>query len=129
MQYSPIRESWPILIPAWGTLLPVYATDVFNSGPQSLGILYSAVGLGGFLGGVTGASIGPDTFNYTPAAPTMTDMRDGMLSAAAGGSPQTCVIWRAFAAAGVGQGASATISRRGVIKATNSFTVPVACRP
>ncbi len=47
-----------ILIPAWGTLLPVYATDIFNSGPQSLGILYSAVGLGGFLGGVMGAYIG-----------------------------------------------------------------------
>ena len=47
-----------VLIPAWGTLLPVYATDVFNSGPQSLGLLYSAVGVGGFIGGAIGAWIG-----------------------------------------------------------------------
>ncbi len=47
-----------ILIPAWGTLLPVYAKDIFDTGPQSLGLLYSAVGLGGFIGGVAGAYIG-----------------------------------------------------------------------
>lgn len=46
------------LIPAWGTLLPVFAKDVFASGPQSLGLLLSAVGLGGFLGGVAGAYVG-----------------------------------------------------------------------
>lgn len=47
-----------ILIPVWGTLLPVYARDIFNTGPQALGLLFSAVGLGGLIGGVIGAFIG-----------------------------------------------------------------------
>jgi predicted MFS family arabinose efflux permease len=39
-----------LLVPVWGTLFPIYAKDVFNAGPQGLGILLTAVGGGGILG-------------------------------------------------------------------------------
>lgn len=39
------------LVPIWGTLFPIYAKDVFAAGPQGLGILLTAVGVGGILGG------------------------------------------------------------------------------
>lgn len=41
-----------LLVPVWGTLLPIYAKDVFAAGPQGLGMLLTAVGLGGTLGGL-----------------------------------------------------------------------------
>jgi MFS family permease len=41
-----------LLIPVWGTLFPIYAKDEFSAGPQGLGILLTAVGLGGTLGGL-----------------------------------------------------------------------------
>ena len=40
-----------LLVPVWGTLFPIYAKDVFGAGPQGLGILLTAVGVGGTLGG------------------------------------------------------------------------------
>jgi MFS family permease len=40
-----------LLVPVWGTLFPIYAKDVFAAGPQGLGLLLTAVGLGGTLGG------------------------------------------------------------------------------
>jgi predicted MFS family arabinose efflux permease len=39
-----------LLVPIWGTLFPIYAKDVFGAGPQGLGILLTAVGVGGTLG-------------------------------------------------------------------------------
>jgi MFS family permease len=41
-----------LIVPVWGTLFPIYAKDVFQAGPQGLGILLTAVGTGGTLGGV-----------------------------------------------------------------------------
>jgi MFS family permease len=41
-----------LLVPIWGTLFPIYAKDVFAAGPEGLGVLLTAVGLGGTLGGV-----------------------------------------------------------------------------
>jgi MFS family permease len=41
-----------LLVPTWGTLLPIYAKDVFDVGPQGLGFMLSAVGVGGILGGL-----------------------------------------------------------------------------
>ena len=41
-----------LLVPVWGTLYPIYAKDVFAAGPQGLGTLLTAVGVGGTLGGV-----------------------------------------------------------------------------
>jgi MFS family permease len=41
-----------LLVPVWGTLFPIYAKDVFDAGPQGLGMLLTAVGVGGTLGGL-----------------------------------------------------------------------------
>lgn len=41
-----------LLVPVWGTLFPIYAKDVFRAGPEGLGMLLTAVGVGGTLGGL-----------------------------------------------------------------------------
>jgi MFS family permease len=40
-----------LLIPVFGTLYPIYAKDEFAAGPAGLGLLLTAVGVGGTLGG------------------------------------------------------------------------------
>jgi MFS family permease len=44
-----------LLIPSFSALMPIFAADVFKSGPQGLGLLLSAVGVGGILGGLVAA--------------------------------------------------------------------------
>ncbi|OFZ87013.1 MAG: hypothetical protein A2V78_09320 [Betaproteobacteria bacterium RBG_16_64_18] len=39
-----------LLLPIWSTVLPVLAKDVFDAGPQGLGLLLTAGGVGGTLG-------------------------------------------------------------------------------
>lgn len=46
-----------LLIPSFSALMPIFAADVFRSGPEGLGLLLSAVGVGGVLGGVVAAWI------------------------------------------------------------------------
>jgi predicted MFS family arabinose efflux permease len=46
------------IIPTFSALPPIYAKDVFHGGPDTLGFLMSAVGLGGIAGGVFTASLG-----------------------------------------------------------------------
>lgn len=46
------------IMPSMMALAPVFAKDVFDSGPNGLGLLMSAMGLGGFLGALFAASIG-----------------------------------------------------------------------
>jgi MFS family permease len=46
------------IIPTFSALPPIYAKDVFHGGPDTLGFLMSAVGLGGIGGGVFTASLG-----------------------------------------------------------------------
>jgi MFS family permease len=41
-----------LLIPSFSALMPVFAVQVFHTGPEGLGLLLSAVGVGGVLGGV-----------------------------------------------------------------------------
>jgi len=41
-----------LMVPVWGTLFPIYAKDVFAAGPEGLGMLLTAVGLGGTFGGL-----------------------------------------------------------------------------
>lgn len=41
-----------LLIPSFSALMPVFAVKVFHVGPEGLGLLLSAVGVGGVLGGV-----------------------------------------------------------------------------
>jgi MFS family permease len=42
-----------MLVPTFGTLFPVYAKDVFKVGPQGLGMMFTAIGAGGVMGGLT----------------------------------------------------------------------------
>jgi hypothetical protein len=44
-----------LLIPSFSALMPVFAVDVFHGGPEALGLLLSAVGVGGVVGGVLAA--------------------------------------------------------------------------
>ena len=46
------------IIPSFSALPPIYAKDVFAGGPETLGALLSAVGIGGIAGGVVTASLG-----------------------------------------------------------------------
>jgi len=46
------------IIPIFVALPPIYAKDVFHGGPQTLGFLLSAVGVGGIVGGLFTASLG-----------------------------------------------------------------------
>ena len=46
-------------MPMLGTLFPIYAKDVFAAGPQGLGILLTAVGVGGTLGGFIANALAP----------------------------------------------------------------------
>lgn len=44
-----------LLIPCFSALMPIFAKDVFRSGPEGLGVMLSAVGVGGILGGIGAA--------------------------------------------------------------------------
>lgn len=67
-----------------------------------------------------------DGMNYTPAAPAYEDMRDGMLQSAAG-TGRECLIWKGFAASGIGVGADGKVSASGTVTIVQSFTVPATC--
>jgi MFS family permease len=43
------------LIPCFSALIPIFAADVHNAGPEGLGLMLSAVGVGGIVGGVAAA--------------------------------------------------------------------------
>ncbi|MBI4233869.1 MAG: MFS transporter [Chloroflexi bacterium] len=47
-----------LLVPSFMGLMPIFAKDVFHSGPQGLGLLLSASGLGGLIGALFMASLG-----------------------------------------------------------------------
>lgn len=47
-----------LIIPSFSALPPIYAKDVFSGGPATLGVLLSAVGIGGIAGGIVTASLG-----------------------------------------------------------------------
>jgi hypothetical protein len=68
-----------------------------------------------------------DGMNFTPAGPAFEDMRDGMLQSAAG-TGRECLIWRAFAASGIGVGADGRVAPNGSVTVVESFTVPTACQ-
>ncbi len=64
--------------------------------------------------------------NYTPANPEYEDMRDGMLQATAG-TGRECLIWKGFAASGIGVGAVRKVSPSGTVTIVESFAVPATC--
>ena len=45
-----------LLIPSFSALMPVFAADVFDVGPEGLGLMLSAVGAGGVVGGALAAT-------------------------------------------------------------------------
>jgi MFS transporter, DHA1 family, staphyloferrin A biosynthesis exporter len=47
-----------LLIPVFGTLYPIYAKDEFAVGPAGLGLMLTAVGVGGTLGGFIANALG-----------------------------------------------------------------------
>jgi hypothetical protein len=70
-----------------------------------------------------------DGMNYTPAGPAFEDMRDGILaSIAANGNGRECLAWDAFAAGGVGVGATSVVHGNTIIT-TESFAKPPECQP
>jgi len=46
-----------LLIPSFSALMPIFAADIFRAGPEGLGLLLSAVGAGGVIGGILAASL------------------------------------------------------------------------
>lgn len=46
-----------MLIPSFSALMPVFAADILQTGPEGLGLLLSAVGAGGIVGGVVAAAL------------------------------------------------------------------------
>jgi extracellular elastinolytic metalloproteinase len=66
-----------------------------------------------------------DAMNYIPPTPRYEDMRAGLLQATP--ANLDCDVWKAFAAYGVGEGSSATITSAGVT-VTESFAVPRGCQ-
>jgi MFS family permease len=46
------------IIPNFSALTPIYAKDIFSGGPDTLGALLSAIGIGGIAGGFVTASLG-----------------------------------------------------------------------
>jgi MFS transporter, DHA1 family, staphyloferrin A biosynthesis exporter len=44
-----------LLIPAFSALMPIFAADIFKAGPEGLGLMLSAVGVGGIVGGLAAA--------------------------------------------------------------------------
>ena len=47
-----------LLVPFVSGLMPIYASEVFDVGPSGLGIMMSAIGVGGMIGTIVVASIG-----------------------------------------------------------------------
>jgi extracellular elastinolytic metalloproteinase len=68
-----------------------------------------------------------DGMNYTKQGPAFEDMRDGILQAAAG-TGHECLVWRAFAAYGVGVDAMGVV-RGPRIYVNDSKAVPPECGP
>jgi extracellular elastinolytic metalloproteinase len=67
-----------------------------------------------------------DGMNYIPSTPAYEDMRDGLLQAAEGSSSDQCLVWQAFAARGIGQGADGSVVGKR-LRITESFANP--CLP
>ncbi|MFT3776219.1 MAG: M36 family metallopeptidase [Minicystis sp.] len=68
-----------------------------------------------------------DGMNFTPATPAYEDMRDGMLQSVAG-SGRECLIWRGFAASGIGVGADGNVAKSGKLTIVESFALPANCQ-
>ncbi|MGH9556178.1 MAG: M36 family metallopeptidase [Terriglobales bacterium] len=111
--------------------------DIAGTGVHFDGEVYGAIGWRLFE--IFGAnSISKDTLlgymvdgmNFTPAAPSFEDMRDGILQSVANSpTPEhECFVWQAFADYGVGVGAKG-VTRGPSVVVTETFAVPAECSP
>ena len=107
------------------TYADVTGAEVHNDGEIYAAAMWRLLELnGGDLQTVLALFV--DGMKYTPATPRFEDMRDGMLASTLSDPEQECRIWRAFAAFGIGVGASGVVSGSSVT-ITESVTVPAAC--
>ncbi|HJR58620.1 MAG TPA: M36 family metallopeptidase [Vicinamibacterales bacterium] len=71
-----------------------------------------------------------DGMNFTPARPAFEDMRDGIIAAAAT-QAEDCIVWKAFAQFGIGEGADGREVCHGFgfcsAQVTETFAVPAVC--
>ena len=116
---------------------PLTYGDVAGSSVHSDGEIYAAT-MWDLRGLWLGAGYSMDELfdvvvggmNFTPSGPAYEDMRDGLL-AASDTQAKDCLIWDAFAARGIGEGASASTRGGGPfggsVTINESFTVPLAC--
>jgi hypothetical protein len=101
--------------------------EVHNDGEIYAGAMWR-VRVNYLAAGLTAADLHRDFvagMNFTPASPAFEDMRDGMLDSVAG-SGRECLIWRGFAASGIGVGATGTVRGKRVTVA-ESFALPASC--
>jgi hypothetical protein len=104
--------------------------DILGESVHDDGEIFAAImwRLRAILGGTPAASAQLlryflDAMHTIPSTPTYENMRSGLLTA----SPENkCAVWTAFAAFGVGEGSSATVTRSGVT-VVESFTTPAEC--
>lgn len=109
------------------TYSAVTGGGVHNDGEIYAAIMWRLRGL--YLGaGLTADALLVDwvqSMNYIPSSPSFENMRDGLLQSV--DPSRTCLVWRAFAAGGVGVGSKATV-RGSRVTITESFTLPAACQ-
>lgn len=48
---------YSLLVPIFGALFPMYAKDIFRVGPEGLGMMFTAVGVGGVAGGLAASTL------------------------------------------------------------------------
>jgi extracellular elastinolytic metalloproteinase len=116
----------------YSTYVGSYKTSVTGTEVHADGELYAAIMFrvrNNYLAaGLTVSDVQDDWvdgFNFTPATPAYENMRDGMLAGTT--AARQCLIWEGFAHYGVGVGAKGTVSSRGVVTITESFTQPATC--
>ncbi len=110
------------------TYSSVTGAEVHDDGEIYAGAMYRV--LQNYLAAGYTADQAMDDFvkgmDFTPSTPAYEDMRDGMLQATAGTARQ-CLIWKGFAASGIGVGADGVVKPSGAVQITQSFTVPASC--
>jgi MFS family permease len=87
-----------VLVPALGTLFPIYAKDVFGTGPQGLGLMFTGVGIGGVIGGYAAGVLA--RFSRTGLVQTLAILGCSLAIAALAVSPNFPVAFVAIVFAG-----------------------------
>jgi MFS family permease len=89
-----------LMVPIWGTLYPIYAKDIFDAGPQGLGILLTAIGAGGTLGGLIANALGRAERQGLIQGAAVLALCAALVGVAASGSFALAVAFSVIAGAG-----------------------------